>query len=278
MNCHDCDRIWNLLLDAEQSSPEQDATEPGDVSPELAAEAQRTMVHATGCTRCRNALAGYETLRQAVRTWSSTGRPPLAPPQALLDRVIAEQQAALLYRARWRWRVPAIAASASLAALLAYWLSGPSGLPRNAVSGPGPHGRSAVRIAASGHSSQGLRAAVLEATAATLDLARVTSEPAARLGRDMIPGSAPFDERPGGGAALPASVSTTDIGESFLAAVFALSPARAGRGDPSATRRRAVLRCPTAVVHGPPRIRIPAYSCAEKYERRTIPPSASKGA
>ena len=89
MNCHDCDQIWNQLLDAESLSGARVATglEP---SPRLLAEReQAACTHALGCPRCRLVRARYETLRRALRVWVSSARPEMTLSPALVESLRA---------------------------------------------------------------------------------------------------------------------------------------------------------------------------------------------
>ena len=193
MNCQDCDQIWNQLLDAEPLSRARVATgvEP---SPQLLAEReQAACTHALGCPRCRLVRARYETLRRALRVWVSSARPKMTLSPALVERILAEQKTGSSRRARrWRAALPLGAAVAAVACLIALVLA-PLPWRLERVS-PGidrgrPAGRasgSALRPSNRQADSRVLSEALADATAASWDLARTTSEPAARLGRQVL--------------------------------------------------------------------------------------------
>lgn len=193
MNCQDCDQLWNQLLDAEPLAGPRAATglEP---SLRLLAERERAAcTHALGCPRCRLVRARYETLRKALRAWLSSARPEPSSSPVLLEKILAEQKTRLSRRAmRWRAGLPLGAAVAAVACLFAI-LMAPLPWRLEQVSPASGRGQPAVppselirRPANRQAESRVLSEALAAATAATWDLARTTSEPAARLGRQML--------------------------------------------------------------------------------------------
>ena len=181
MNCRDCVRICNELIEA--SSPSA-----GDREKAL-------LEHAAGCPACRQRLAGYQALRQAILAWG----PPPAAPAALADRILVAARAqtpslrqgyrtwgAVVRLPRSRPLMTAVAASILViisAGVITMMTIDPSrGLDRVAsatskaqesrVSDTSEHPR--------------LNEALASATAATWDLARSASEPAARLSRQFL--------------------------------------------------------------------------------------------
>jgi len=112
---------------------------------------------------------------------------------ALVERILAEQKTGSSRRARrWRAALPLGAAVAAVACLIALVLA-PLPWRLERVS-PGidrgrPAGRasgSALRPSNRQADSRVLSEALADATAASWDLARTTSEPAARLGRQVL--------------------------------------------------------------------------------------------
>ena len=216
MNCQDCDQIWNEILDAESLSRARVTTglEP---SPQLLAEReQAACTHALGCSRCRQVQANYQTLRRALRAWVSSARPEMTLSPALVERIVAEQKTGSSRRARrWRAALPLGAAVAAVACLIALVLAPLPWRPERVSPGsdrgrpPGPASGSALRPSNRPSDSRVLSEALADATAATWDLARTTSEPAARLGRQVLASATQveYPTRAGASAADPAGSS-----------------------------------------------------------------------
>jgi hypothetical protein len=216
MNCQECDQIWNQIIDAESLVRHRVATDL-ELSPQVLAERERAACsHAMGCPRCRLVRAKYETLRHALRFWLSSARPELTSSPALLEKLLAEHKTGLSLNAR-RWRVArplggAVAAVVCLIAVLMVPLPwrlervSPDSL-RGRPTGPpsGPAQRPANRQ----EDSRVLSEALADATAATWDLARTTSEPAARLGRQVLKSATQLENpaRPTASAADPSGSS-----------------------------------------------------------------------
>ncbi len=215
MNCQDCDQIWNELLDAESLSRTWAATGLEPSSRLLAEREQAACTHALGCLRCRQVGARYETLRRALRAWVSSARPELTLSPALVERILTEQKTCSIRRARrWRAALPLGAAAAAAACLIALVLA-PFPWRLERVSPGSDRGRPAVPASGSAlrpsnrpADSRVLSAALADATAATWDLARTTSEPAARLGRQVLE-SATQVENPAGAAASAADPTSS---------------------------------------------------------------------
>jgi hypothetical protein len=172
MLCSDFERLWNEQLDAR-----------GDASAEMEHALE---THAAGCESCRTIASRYQTLRTVLL---SLGAPP-SPSVDFVERFLEGREAARVASPRtlrfWAAGLP-IAAAASL--LLAV------GLARR----PGPSETPAVtetRVVRA-IDPQSLSAALAEAQSATLELARETSAPAARIGREIL-----------GSASLPSATLT----------------------------------------------------------------------
>jgi hypothetical protein len=179
IDCSQIERLWNERLDA-----------PGGASPDLPA----LEAHAAHCPACREVAARYQLLGHALRGWG----PPPAPPEGFADRVLAARQAAAVRRpaARlWRW--------AAAAAVLAASAVGLRSALRPRPDDPGP--RPPVIADGRARAPRPLAASLADATLATLDLARQTSAPAARIGRRVLASTTP----PAGSApplTFPASI------------------------------------------------------------------------
>jgi hypothetical protein len=173
-DCRRFDLLWNAALDA------RGAADAGDL--ERALEA-----HEAACPRCRAAAEGYRRLRRAIGAL-----PPLQPPPAdLVDRVLAAHEAGP-GRARWdrvarplRWAAAAAVLLAAAGIGARVW-RGPAGAPPTVVRGP----------VAPAVAPRPLADALADATAATLDLARTTSAPAARVGRQVLASAVQETEPP----------------------------------------------------------------------------------
>jgi len=156
--------------------------------------------HAAGCPACREVAARYETLRLALRVW---GHPPAAP-AGLADRILAAAQAQAQSLPRWRagtyrtqrfWQagLPLATVAAAVVAAVTVGLLMPKltvdqprlnhPTPGAAMSPRGGHPASASPASAD---ARALNEAVAGATAATWDLARSASEPAARISRQVL--------------------------------------------------------------------------------------------
>ncbi len=217
MNCQECDQIWNQLLDAE--SPAR---------PAVAAEReQAARAHAENCPQCRAAGARYEILRHALRAWLSTARPEIVPEAALVERVLAKQQTGSGRGARrWRTALPLGAMAAAVACVIALLMVPlPWKLERvwstsDRGRSTAPPGESAPHAANRPADSHVLSEALAEATAATWDLALTTSEPAARLGRQVLQSATGHDNQAGATASADEPAGSSYPGFNSLAAVL----------------------------------------------------------
>lgn len=157
MTCHEFNERWNDRLDLRASAgPETD---------------EALSAHAASCPSCRDRAAGYETLRRAFGSWGAT--PPSS--LALTDRIL-DARAAEIAAPRATIRLAAFGWAAAAALLLA------AGLGLYRLAGP-PATPNAPTLA---QPTPTLSGSLASATAATLDLARETSAPAARIGRLVL--------------------------------------------------------------------------------------------
>ncbi len=204
MTCRDFQRICDERLDA---GADADGEHGGD-------DAARLAAHAAECPACLAIDARYQLLRQAIRAW----RQPPAPPPSLVDRILAaaaEPEPTTLTIATERswpmdregWRVIAgLAATALIAVSLAWLLARIARTDRTAPHPAVVADHPADRIATPGPSparnpSLSINRALADATSATWDLARSASEPAARLGREVLDaGEDDRGSRPGSAA------------------------------------------------------------------------------
>src|SRR5262245_325806 len=104
MTCHDFQRKWDELLDAEAGVldvPGATRSRPtgldGDLSEDEAVSL--LLAHAADCPTCRPVAVRYQTLRHAIRAW----RQPPVPPADLVQRVLATPAE----RSPQIWRIPA---------------------------------------------------------------------------------------------------------------------------------------------------------------------------
>jgi hypothetical protein len=187
MNCREFERKWHELLDAETTGsfgevPSIDEAEP------------RLLAHAVECPACRPIAARYQTLRHAIRAW----RQPPAPPADLLERVLSTRAEPIsIHEGRgaepspggWPTRRQLVLLVAGLAAavLVAVDLSlALHRIARQPDANPNEVAAELQSVSKPAMASPALNRALAEATSATWDLARSASEPAARIGRDVL--------------------------------------------------------------------------------------------
>ena len=209
MTCKDFQRKWNELLDAEKGA----SAAPGSVGI-ASREARSTgeadaslMAHAADCPACRPIAARYQTLRHAIRAWQ---RPPMAP-AGLVHRILSVSddltpgtRRPVTRRARRFWLdhwdgvrlISRLAATILVCMVLLGTL-----LPLINREFRATHPEAATQIAGGEPQSiigprdapggpPALDRALAEATSATWDLARSASEPAARIGREVLDATA----------------------------------------------------------------------------------------
>ncbi len=285
MNCQECDQIWNQLLDAESMTRSGVATDLEHAQPTLVEREQAARLHAQTCTRCHVASTRYDTLRQALRAWLSSPRPEITSKAALLDRILAQQATKPGGRASRRhlaWRV--VVTTAAVACVLALVLT-PFGWRLERISPTTDHapsanapGQSARNTSYPATDSRILTEALAEATEATLDLARTTSEPAARLGRQMLESATGNVNSTVAPDANAESTSSSQTGSDSLAAVLPTVPRVPGStllqqvGDGLSATVRPLS---STAHHAFGFLRLPVF---EKNSTSTIQQPASKGA
>ena len=179
MTCSDVRRFWDRRLDALE--PAGRSRPAPDLEPEIAA-------HLETCARCRAISDGYAALDAAIGALK-----PSAPPERLADRILeaweSERSPASIPIRRPRPKVLGIAAVAGVAAaLLIAVLIGQRTFKSDAttVASRPPEADPPTPKAP----PKPFDEAVGEAAEATLAIARRTSEPAARLGRDVLDSAA----------------------------------------------------------------------------------------
>jgi hypothetical protein len=218
MTCADFERGWNELLDARTNA---------------AGELERSLrEHAADCPACRPLAARYQLLRRALDAWDH--RP--AAPVDLADRILtaagkpaASRAASGMRRARPIWRIGLPLATAAAAAIALIFA-------RPTLDGPRPIQRTRQPLAAEA-GTRALNHALADATEATWDLARSTSEPAARIGRQVFDaatgtGTTGADDEgsfsvssyvPSAPDSIDASAMLRQVGDSFATTVGPLS-------------------------------------------------------
>jgi hypothetical protein len=192
MKCQEFEQTWIDLLDTETLGRIAGDTSTALTDPDLARREHEAREHARRCARCGPAHARNETLRQALRAWTTRNERAPGPSPDLLTRVLAESALAARLRTRRRRLVWSIGAGLAAALLAFLFLPGPWRLDRG-----GGHGRVRAAGARGTTDADVLREALADATDATWDLARTTSEPAARLGREVIEAATQAREQDG---------------------------------------------------------------------------------
>jgi hypothetical protein len=219
MTCREFECAWNELLDAE-ASVEGATRSEGQPNPSMAERERAMLEHAVRCPACSDVNARYLALRRAIRAWG----PPPAPSAGLTDRILAETQrprpSAWPVYGTVRRELPktrvmiSISAAAMAASLLLGLVLDRSIIQRrrndritvlhNTPSNPGRNeSRDSSTLV---FDSRALNVALSEATAATWDLARSASEPAARISRQVLDAATGPDRGPDQGASVTGSV------------------------------------------------------------------------
>jgi predicted anti-sigma-YlaC factor YlaD len=173
MTCREVDQAWNRRLDSVRLG-----SSPADAAESLPTELES---HLSRCPSCRSRAAGYAALAQAI---GGLGGMPV-PSESLSRRILAEFEAdprpviGPIRRGRTVARWASVAAAAALVvAGVRFMRPGPGAVP-GAPSTPEVLAEAPPRP---------LTEAVAEAAEATVAIARKTSEPAARIGRDVFGG------------------------------------------------------------------------------------------
>jgi hypothetical protein len=291
MTCRDFERGWNELLDAGGPAIGGVARPgPSTVAPRLAVTMSMSDLeltlrdHAADCPACRQVATRYQLLHRALGAWNAQ---PAAPID-LADRILvaAQSPASTRWGAGMRstrpiWRIGLPLATAAAAAVALVFV-------RPTIDGPRPDRRTTVpplvarnipRGAVS-HSDSGpgtvsadtraLNTALADATAATWDLARSASEPAARISRQVLDA-----------ATGPEPASVDDGSGSFSVSISSYVPTAPDSAAASAMLRQvgdslatSVGPLSTTARHAFGFLLVPALA---KPEVRHIPPAA-KGA
>jgi len=212
IKCRDFERLFNELIDAgfpvmgqaavgcDPTGARSPAASTAGPEPATTDQARLVLDHAARCRACGEVAARYEALRLALRAWG----PPPAAPADLAERILAavQAQAPPLPRGRagtdraqrfWRTGLPLANVAAAVVAAVTVGLLIPRltidqprfkhRAPRISRSPNGGHGATSNPGSAD---ARALNDAVAGATAATWDLARSTSEPAARISRQVL--------------------------------------------------------------------------------------------
>jgi hypothetical protein len=201
MTCRDYERDWNALIDMDRADARHDCAGAGPLVLAKADTERALLDHESDCAACRQLGARYLVLRRALQA----GVQSRVAPAGLAGRILAEIERpspsawAVYGEARPERISPAaavLAAIVTIAAVIALCLPslnrallrarldrpatvlhptlGPSGHDGGADSETVPAG------------ARNLNTAVANATAATWDLARSASEPAARISRQVL--------------------------------------------------------------------------------------------
>ncbi len=230
MKCRNFERAWNELIDAEAGGGVEKTTLktiPRQRS-HWAAETERALqVHAAECPACRQVAARYQVLQRAIREWG----PPPAPPAGLADRILANLEAPMpsgwaIYGSvnpRPNWTIFKTMAGVAAAGVLVGLalpainraidrkrLNDPQVVMHNTPTDPHETKRPVPPAA----DARALNVALAEATAATWDLARTASAPAARISRQVLDAaSEPKRNAPqvGSGTGSKAGLTTASV-------------------------------------------------------------------
>ncbi len=167
MDCREFEAGLNRLIDAGIWLDERGSSRAED---ELSIALAR---HRSECERCQRTVRGFELLRRAIASSSA----PL-PSAALADR-IERATGAVFARSRSRRRLALAASAAAVAGLMGLWLGSASWRDQPPVALVAAPGRQRPVQGSLGE-------ALAQAASATWDLARETSDPAARLGRPLF--------------------------------------------------------------------------------------------
>jgi hypothetical protein len=233
MNCQEFQAAWNEILDVETpalralSDPLDQAT-ARLLKRELAADQ-----HAAECANCRSSHEHYQRLRRALRACDVGGVDLIGPSPALAERVLAGARR-LPRRSRARAGIAPLLAGLA-ASILLLWLSPywpRLRLDRRPAEPAGAKSAVDPKIAASQpgrRESSSLSVAMADATAATWDLARTTSEPAARFGRQILEVATLPDDRDEGNRTSPDPSAASESTPTLLPSVLrVVTPSRSG--------------------------------------------------
>lgn len=201
MTCHDFDRIWNEILDSETAGGRAGHTD-------AAGRECALLEHAARCPACGPMSARYEVLRRAIRMWG----PPPRPSAGLAERILTEVKTTTgaarpvdhVVEHTRIWPIVAAMAAAAVLVMIPLPLLNRA-MDRTRVNGPqiALHNTPAANRGRSndGDNAYALNVALAEATAATWDLARSASEPAARISREALDAATSHGQSTAGPAA-----------------------------------------------------------------------------
>jgi len=204
MQCLDFERILNEQIDAREDAS-------GEIDRALEA-------HASVCPACRLTASRYQTLRNVIRVLELAPTPPID----FVDRFFESREPVAVTRPgvlRFRRAIVPLALAASLLLMACVaWLGSrnTASLPRELPATDLAHKEDPYSLAD----------ALADAGSATWELARETSAPAARVGREVFV-SATFSEStvpaPEAGVINPASEVLQNVGDRVNAGVRPLS-------------------------------------------------------
>lgn len=198
MNCQEFEESLNQSIDA--------GTWPGD---EVDSSPDDFSRHRATCERCRRTMQAFELLRRAIAASASP-----RPSAVLLDRI--ERAATRLPMQRRRGRLALAASVLAALGLTGMWLGRASWKTQ-----PEKARLTATAAPTRNQAGGSLGEALAEAAAATWDLARETSDPAARLGRPLFtPRAALKSEEP---EVVPNPSASLSVG-GLIPSLSALAP------------------------------------------------------
>jgi hypothetical protein len=229
--CRDFERMWNELFDARSSlsgrpmsgAAGKAASQASEPEAMVSGRERALLDHAAGCPACGRIAVRYQRLDQALQHW---GPPPTAS-ASLTDRILAAIPTDTMARtrpatattpARRAWRAGPLTAAAAILVAMTLGL-----LSRAMLESPRqPHPDAPIvhfpaRSRDPFADGRMFNTALADATDATWDLARLASEPAARISRQVLE-AATSPERPqiseAGSAkgAAPDSVTALSLG------------------------------------------------------------------
>ncbi len=231
MTCHEFQRQWNELLDAESGVARGDeaaGSAPIGLARTPAVDEAESLLlgHAADCPACRPIAARYQVLRQAIRAW----RQPPVPSADLMQRILSTPAEAMprtwgpapghwrrLWTAQRPLLIELVGCSAAILLCMVLLTAIQRGLRTDRAETVIPPALADLHSHAipprAPATSLALNRALAEATSATWDLARSASEPAARISRDVLDASESVGESPAprtGDRSAMAAVDSSD--------------------------------------------------------------------
>jgi hypothetical protein len=223
MNCDAFEAAWNEILDAETPGGHARSGALDAAADRLSERERAAKRHADGCAACRVAHERYQALRRALRACHLAGQPLAGPSPELTELVVAGARQTRRTRAREALWPLLAGLAASLAAL---WFS-PFRPRLESFRRPDPPAPAAHAVPPS--EGNRLDLAMADATTATWDLARATSGPAARLGRQMLDAATGTRDRGDAGATGPEPPAASDPPSPLLPSVLrVVTPSASG--------------------------------------------------